>query len=65
MKLYQGQPFFKGKNTFEAMRQLGHLIEDRLAGLIEKRSEEKIEPRRLPEVIEAEIQKRLPGASIF
>ncbi len=54
-----GHPFFEGKGLNEAMAELDHFIEERLVALIKARSNEEIDPLRLPEVLDEGIKERI------
>ena len=54
-----GIEFFRNKTSVEALRDVCYLIEQRFVQIIANRSEEDINPIRLPEIIDQEIRKRI------
>lgn len=56
VKLFKNHPHFSGKTTAEVMLSLGHTIETRLSALMAQRSNQIIEPARLPEAVDEVIR---------
>jgi hypothetical protein len=54
-----GKLFFNGETAYQAQRRIGHMVEKRIAKLIELKSGEKIDPLKLPEIIDMEIKNKI------
>lgn len=54
-----GPDFFRGKTSAQALSDVCHLIERRLAEIIRSKSSQKVDPLELPEFIDNEIRKRI------
>lgn len=55
----EGRTYFNGETTFQAQRRIGHAVEERLAAVLSERSGEKIDPKQLPQVIDADVRARI------
>lgn len=55
-------PYFGGMNTFDAMAKVSHLIENRLAEEIERRTGEKVNPIMIPELIDARFRTKIESS---
>lgn len=56
---FEGSPLLQGRGPIENERIVCHEIEKRLSAIIASRTNEEVEPLRLPEVIDAEIWKAI------
>lgn len=55
----EGESYFNGEKTYDAQRRIGHLVETRLAQLIQEATGEELDPLDLPTLIDAEIKNRM------
>jgi len=55
----EGREHFNGETSFEAQRRIGHLVEERLASLINKNSNQSINSKDLPQFIDTEIKNKI------
>ncbi len=54
-----GREYFNGETTFEAQRRIGHLVEEKLTTLLSEKTGQIIDPKELPQLIDAEIKKEI------
>lgn len=55
----EGKRYFNGKSAFEIQREVGVLVEKRLAELYNKKTGQSIDQKNLPEIIDEEIKKEI------
>lgn len=57
----EGKTRFSGRTTLEAQRQIGHLVEEKLASLIAENTGQTISAKELPQFVDTEIQSKIAG----
>lgn len=55
----EAMAYFDGKTAFEAQRQTGHLVEERLAILLGEKTGQVVDAKNLPQSVDIEIQKKI------
>ena len=55
----EGQVHFGGLTAFEMQRRIGHVVEERLAALLRERAGQVVDPKGIPELVDAEINRRI------
>lgn len=54
-----GKARFGGESSFVAQRRIGHIVEERLAGLLSDKTGKRIESLRLPELIDNRVREQM------
>jgi nuclear transport factor 2 (NTF2) superfamily protein len=55
----EGKTRFSGETSFQAQRRIGHLVEEKLASLLEEKTGQKVDAKELPEVVDMEIRSKI------
>jgi len=55
----EGKAIFNGETTFEAQRRIGHLVEEKLTEFINKKSNQSINSKDLPQFIDQQIKNNI------